>query len=74
MGGVITEEPFLKVFPETRNANTQGIVIAVLELGAFFGSILCMMYGDQFGRRAIVVRIPRECTSASRPDHSQLSP
>jgi MFS family permease len=54
MGGVITEEPFLSVFPQTRNANVQGIIIALLELGALFGSILCMFYGDRFGRRATV--------------------
>lgn len=54
MGGLITEEPFLSTFPETKNANTQGIVIAVLELGAFIGSLLCMAYGDKLGRRGTV--------------------
>lgn len=54
MGGVITEEPFLSVFPETKNANVQGIIIALLELGALIGSILCMLYADRLGRRATV--------------------
>lgn len=54
MGGVITEEPFLSVFPQTSNANTQGIIIALLELGAFIGSIMCLLYGDILGRRATV--------------------
>lgn len=54
MGGVITEEPFLSVFPETKNANTQGIIIALLEIGAFIGSIMCLVYGDKFGRRGTV--------------------
>jgi sugar porter (SP) family MFS transporter len=54
MGGLITEEPFLSVFPETRNPNVQGIIIAVLELGALIGSIVCLMYGDKMGRRGAV--------------------
>jgi hypothetical protein len=37
-GGVITEEPFLSVFPETRNPSTLGIVIASFELGALVGA------------------------------------
>lgn len=54
MGGLITEEAFISVFPETNNPNVQGIIIAVLELGAFIGSILCIMYGDKMGRRGTV--------------------
>lgn len=54
MGGVITEEPFLSVFPETENASTQGIIIALLELGALIGAILCMLYADNIGRRGTV--------------------
>jgi sugar porter (SP) family MFS transporter len=54
MGGIITEEPFLSAFPETKNANVQGIVIALLELGALIGSIVCIFYGDKLGRRATV--------------------
>ncbi|KFY94710.1 hypothetical protein V500_03104 [Pseudogymnoascus sp. VKM F-4518 (FW-2643)] len=54
MGGIITSEPFLSVFPETKDANTQGIIIALLEIGALIGSILCMLYGDSMGRRGTV--------------------
>lgn len=54
MGGIITGEPFLSVFPETKDANTQGIIIALLQIGAFIGSILCMSYGDRMGRRGTV--------------------
>jgi MFS family permease len=54
MGGLITEEPFLSVFPETKNATIQGIVIATLELGALFGAVLCMFCGDKWGRRGTV--------------------
>ena len=54
MGGVITEEPFLSVFPETLNATVQGIVIATLELGALAGAIICIFYGDRWGRRGTV--------------------
>jgi hypothetical protein len=32
MGGVITEESFLSVFPETRDATIQGLIIALLEV------------------------------------------
>ena len=54
MGGVITEEPFLSVFPQTKDATVQGIVIATLEIGALLGSVLCMFVGSKWGRRQTV--------------------
>ena len=54
LGGVITEEPFLSVFPETRNPSTLGIVIAAFELGAFVGALSCLDLGDRLGRRSTV--------------------
>ncbi|KIV83991.1 hypothetical protein PV11_05971 [Exophiala sideris] len=54
MGGVITEEPFLSVFPQTTDSTIQGIVIATLELGALFGAIACIFLGDKWGRRGTV--------------------
>ena len=54
MGGVVTEEPFLTVFPACRNASTLGIVIACFELGALFGALSCLDLGDRLGRRATV--------------------
>lgn len=54
MGGIITEEPFLSVFPETKDATKQGIVIATLEVGALLGAILCIFLGDKWGRRGTV--------------------
>lgn len=54
MGGIITEQPFLSVFPETEDATIQGITIACLELGALFGAIACIFYGDKWGRRGTV--------------------
>ena len=54
MGGIITEKPFLSVFPETTDATIQGIVIACLELGALFGAIVCIFCGDNWGRRGTV--------------------
>ena len=54
MGGVITEEPFLSVFPSTNDATVQGIVIATLELGALVGAIVCIFYGEKWGRRGTV--------------------
>ena len=54
MGGIITEEPFLSVFPETIDATVQGIVIATLEVGALLGAIICIFQGDKWGRRGTV--------------------
>lgn len=54
MGGVITEESFLSVFPETRDATIQGLIIALLEVGALMGALFCLWKGDSMGRRATV--------------------
>ncbi|KAI9879515.1 MAG: hypothetical protein M1830_008307 [Pleopsidium flavum] len=54
MGGVITEKPFLDVFPQTLNPTTQGITIAALEVGALIGALACLGIGDRFGRRDTV--------------------
>ncbi|KAK3934427.1 general substrate transporter [Diplogelasinospora grovesii] len=54
MGGVVTEEPFTSVFPETKDASIQGIVIAAFELGALVGALSCLDIGDRLGRRATV--------------------
>ena len=54
MGGVITEKPFLSVFPQTKDATIQGVVIATLEIGALLGALLCLHVGDKFGRRGTV--------------------
>ena len=54
MGGVITEEPFLSVFPQTKDATIQGVVIATLEIGALLGALACLEIGDRFGRRGTV--------------------
>jgi MFS family permease len=55
MGGVITEEPFLNTFPQMRDANVLGIVIASFELGALFGALSCLDLGDRLGRRMTVI-------------------
>jgi MFS family permease len=54
MGALLTEEPFLSVFPETKNSTVQGIVIAAFDVGALFGSLACLEVGDRCGRRATV--------------------
>ena len=54
MGGIITEKPFLTVFPKTKDPSAQGITIAALEVEALIGALLCLDVGDQFGRRGTV--------------------
>ncbi|KAH2495777.1 hypothetical protein KXW70_003243 [Aspergillus fumigatus] len=54
MGGLITEESFTSVFPEMKDANIQGIVIASFELGALAGALACLDLGDRLGRRLTV--------------------
>ena len=51
---VITEEPFLTVFPQTRNSTIQGTMVALLEVGALIGSLMYLGVGDRFGRRDTV--------------------
>ncbi|KAF8243905.1 general substrate transporter [Wilcoxina mikolae CBS 423.85] len=54
MGALITEDSFISVFPETKNANTLGIVIACLQIGALVGALACLDIGDRLGRRMTV--------------------
>ncbi|KAK9659606.1 hypothetical protein V6Z96_001293 [Aspergillus fumigatus] len=54
MGGLITEESFTSVFPEMKDANIQGLVIASFELGALAGALACLDLGDRLGRRLTV--------------------
>jgi MFS family permease len=54
MGALITEEPFLSVFPATKDPTVLGVVIASFEVGAIIGSIACLEVGDRVGRRATV--------------------
>ena len=54
MGALITEEPFLSVFPQTKDPTVLGIVIASFEVGAIFGSLSCLDLGDRLGRRGTV--------------------
>lgn len=40
------QRTFYQRLSRTKNPNVQGIIIAVLELGALIGSTLCLTYGD----------------------------
>ena len=42
------------MFPEMKDPNVQGIVIAAFELGALVGALSCLDLGDRLGRRATV--------------------
>ena len=51
---VITEEPFLTVFPQTKNPTIQGTMIALFEARALIGSLMCLDIGSRFGRGGAV--------------------
>ncbi|KAI0900615.1 general substrate transporter [Annulohypoxylon nitens] len=65
IGGLITEEDWVKTFPEIDTVNAsksvksqrttlQGFVVAVFVIGALFGSLSCSYSGDRFGRRNVI--------------------
>ncbi|KZS90655.1 general substrate transporter [Sistotremastrum niveocremeum HHB9708] len=56
MGGLVGSEHFLKVFPSLAgNPTLLGTTVAIYEIGAFFGSILCSAFSDRLGRRISVL-------------------
>lgn len=50
LSGIITSPEFFKVYG-TLSPSLQGTVVALLEVGAFFGAITCLFTGDRYGRR-----------------------
>lgn len=50
MSGIITSPQFFEVF-DPISADMQGTIVALLEVGAFFGSLLCVISGPPLGRR-----------------------
>ncbi|USW53928.1 Putative major facilitator, sugar transporter, major facilitator superfamily [Septoria linicola] len=63
MGGLLTLESFVRVFPEidtrgqdgtSSRATTQGISIASYNLGCFVGAVACIWLGQYLGRRRTI--------------------
>ncbi|KXS97755.1 hypothetical protein AC578_3201 [Pseudocercospora eumusae] len=61
MSGLLTGTAFTKQFPEIDTTDTgngssslQGTVVAIYEIGCFFGSIFCLFAGERLGRRKCI--------------------
>ncbi|EME44677.1 hypothetical protein DOTSEDRAFT_24674 [Dothistroma septosporum NZE10] len=61
MSGVLTGQAFTKQFPEMDTTSTgngssslQGTVVAIYEIGCFFGSLFCLFAGERLGRRKCI--------------------
>lgn len=65
IGGLLSEEDWVKTFPEidvvnsegaekSRKSTLQGFVVATFVIGALIGSLSCSYTGDKFGRRNII--------------------
>ncbi|KAH8912222.1 general substrate transporter [Coniochaeta sp. PMI_546] len=52
--GALISADFIKLFPETKNANISGITSSCFSLGAFFGCIASFTLGDKLGRKKTV--------------------
>lgn len=62
MSGLLTGKAFTEQFPEIDvtdtghgSASLQGTVVAIYEIGCFFGSLLAMIFGEKVGRRKTIV-------------------
>lgn len=58
MSGLLTGPAFTRTFPSIDtnagahgSSSLQGTVTAIYEIGCFFGSLICMVWGEQLGRR-----------------------
>ena len=51
MSGLLTGKAFTSTFPEMDDPSLQGLVVAIYEIGCFFGAIFCFIYGERLGRR-----------------------
>ncbi|KAK7432195.1 hypothetical protein QQZ08_001140 [Neonectria magnoliae] len=65
IGGLLSEEDWVKTFPEidtvnaegsekSRKSTLQGFVVATFVIGALIGSLSCSYTGDRFGRRNVI--------------------
>lgn len=62
MSGLLTGNAFTRQFPEidtTAGANgsssLQGTVVAIYEIGCFFGAIFTFFFGEALGRRKVIM-------------------
>ncbi|KAF3761856.1 hypothetical protein M406DRAFT_64951 [Cryphonectria parasitica EP155] len=65
LGGLLTEDNWVKTFPEidtvnstgetkSRRSTLQGFVVATFVIGALIGALSCSWSGDKFGRRNVI--------------------
>lgn len=59
MSGLLTGAAFTKVFPSIDTTNggsstVQGTVVAIYEIGCFFGALICMLVGERLGRKKCI--------------------
>ncbi|XEV02245.1 hypothetical protein FSHL1_007532 [Fusarium sambucinum] len=62
MSGLLTGTAFTNTFPEINtteggngSSSLQGTVVAIYEIGCFFGAIFCLAFGEYFGRRRCIL-------------------
>ncbi|OBR02317.1 Hexose transporter [Colletotrichum higginsianum IMI 349063] len=62
MSGLLTGYAFTRTFPEIDTTNggggsssLQGTVVAIYEIGCFFGAIFCLLVGERLGRRRCIM-------------------
>ncbi|KAK2126143.1 general substrate transporter [Fusarium oxysporum II5] len=62
MSGLLTGTAFTNTFPEidttdggNGSSSLQGTVVAIYEIGCFFGAIFCLIFGEYFGRRKCIM-------------------
>ncbi|KAM5354457.1 hypothetical protein ACJ41O_001106 [Fusarium nematophilum] len=62
MSGLLTGYAFTRTFPEIDTTNggggsssLQGTVVAIYEIGCFFGAIFCLLAGERLGRRRCIM-------------------
>ncbi|KAK6369903.1 hypothetical protein LTS17_009353 [Exophiala oligosperma] len=51
ISGILIGDDFINTFPQTRNANIQGITASCFSLGNLVGCLLAAFYGDKLGRK-----------------------
>ncbi|KAJ5701691.1 hypothetical protein N7488_009239 [Penicillium malachiteum] len=62
MSGLLSGDAFTARFPEIDTTSTghgssslQGTVVAIYEIGCFFGAIMSLLFGEKFGRRKCIM-------------------